>query len=72
MELTRVENEWGYIEHDGHEHRVSLALIDKPKTGDWLLAHGDLAVSRIDSHEADTILELIKTNGGHCHLHNHA
>ena len=70
MELIRIEKEWGFIEHDGHEHKVSLSLIDKPKTGDWLLAHGDLAVSRIEASEAARILSLI-AQSGHTHAHSH-
>lgn len=69
MELKRIDGDWGIIEHDGHEHRISLALIDSPKKGDWLLAHGELAVSRITAVEAHDILGLIKSSG---HVHTHA
>jgi len=70
MELKRIEGEWGYIEHEGHNHRVSLLLIEKPMVGDWLLAHGDLAVSRIEANEAARILSLI-AQSNHSHVHAH-
>lgn len=66
MELKRIEGEWGFIEHDGHEHKVTLSLIENPKVGDWLLAHGELAVSRIEVDEAKRILSLV-TQSRHTH-----
>jgi hydrogenase maturation factor len=69
MELKKIEGEWGIIVHENHEHKVSLSLIEKPRVGDWILAHGDLAVSRIPKSEAKTILDLIKESG---HTHNHS
>ena len=70
MELKRIEGEWGFIEHDGHEHKVTLSLIENPKVGDWLLAHGELAVSRISQSEAKDILKLIGvSNHSHAQLH---
>lgn len=60
MELIRIEEDFGYVEHDGKEYRVELSLIDDPRVGDWLLAHGELAVSRIPGNEAKKILELIR------------
>lgn len=60
MELVRIDKKgFGYLEHKGKEYQVNLTLIEDPQVGDWLLAHADLAVSRITSQEAQTILELI-------------
>lgn len=70
IELKRIEDEWGFVEHDNHEHKISLSLIDEPKVGDWLMVHGDLAVSRIEASEAARILTLI-TQSGHTHAHSH-
>lgn len=66
MELKRIDGEWGFVEHDACEYKVSLSLIDKPKIGDWLLAHGELAVSRLKPEEARDILKLINASS-----HNH-
>jgi hydrogenase assembly chaperone HypC/HupF len=70
VELKRIDGEWGFVEHDGHEHKISLSLIDRPKVGNWILAHGDLAVSRIEANEAARILSLI-AESGHTHAHTH-
>ena len=65
MQLVRVEDEYGFVEHDGKEYKVELSLIDKPQVGDWLLAHGELAVSRIPCEDAKEILQLISRAGSH-------
>ncbi len=70
MELVRIKNEWGFIEHNGHDHKISLSLINNPKVGDWLLVHGELAVSRIEANEAAQILSLI-AQSGHIEAHTH-
>ena len=65
MQLIRIEGDYGFIEHGGKEYRVELSLIDAPKVGDWILAHGELAVSKIPDVDAKEILELIlQTNHG--------
>lgn len=65
MQLVRIEDEdYGYVEHGGKEYKVMLSLIDDPAVGDWLLAHGELAVSRVSSKEAENIIRLINQSGG--------
>lgn len=59
MKLVRLEGEYGYVEHAGKEYRVALSLIDEPNIGDWLLAHGEIAVSRVPEKDALEIIELI-------------
>ncbi len=59
MKMTRVEGDYGYVVHGGKEYKVELSLIDDPQVGDWILAHGELAVSRIPSKDAEEILQLI-------------
>lgn len=66
MKLIRVEGDQGFVEHVGKEYPVSLALIDEPKVGDWLLAHGEIAVSRVPEEDALEIIELIgKSEANH-------
>lgn len=63
MELIRIDGAYGYVEHGGKEYRVELSLIDNPQVGDWLLAHGEIAVNRVSSNDAHDILELISQAG---------
>ena len=62
MKLARIDGEYGFVEHGGKEYRVELSLIDNPQVGDWLLAHAELAVSRIPSKDALEILQLIQSS----------
>ena len=59
MKLIRVDGDNGFVEHGGKEYPVSLSLIDLPRVGDWLLAHGEIAVSRVPEEDALEIIELI-------------
>ncbi len=59
MKMIRVEGDYGFVEHAGKEYKVELSLIDSPQVGDWILAHGPLAVSKIPCQDAEEILELI-------------
>ncbi len=66
MQMIRVEGDYGYVVHGGKEYKVELSLIDNPQVGDWILAHGELAVSRIPSKDAEEILQLIsQANSSH-------
>jgi hydrogenase maturation factor len=60
MKLIKIEDNFGFVYHDDQEYKVELSLIDKPKVGDWILAHADLAVSKLPEKEALEIIELIK------------
>jgi hydrogenase expression/formation protein HypC len=59
MELVRIDEKYGYVEHGGKEYPVDLALITDPQIGDWLLAHGELAVNRVSAKDAQEIIALI-------------
>ena len=63
MELVRIEDGLGYVRHGGKEYRVDLGLIENPKVGDWLLAHGEIAVNRVSQEDASDILDLIHRSG---------
>lgn len=61
--LAEVKDETG-------KRKVSVAMLENPKIGDWVLIHGDLAMSRIneeEAHENEKILEDSKLLGHqHC------
>ena len=67
MELTKIDGEWGYVRQGGREYKVSLSLISKPKVGDWILAHGELAINTVTKSEALDILKLVNSCAGHHH-----
>lgn len=66
IKLEKVEGAFGFFTSDGEEKRVSLSLIKDPKAGDYILAKGELAISKIDKKQAEEILELIKESSCTC------
>jgi len=47
---------------NNHTHEIDLSLIKKPRIGDYVLAHGDMAINKINEQEAEKILKLIKSS----------
>ena len=39
---------------------INIALIKKPKAGDWVLANADLALTKITAKEAKEINDYLK------------
>ncbi|MEI6055277.1 MAG: HypC/HybG/HupF family hydrogenase formation chaperone [Lentisphaerota bacterium] len=48
------------VESDGAKTRVSIALIENPAVGDFVVIHAGYAIERIDQQEADKRIELFK------------
>lgn len=47
---------------NNHTHEIDLSLIKEPRIGDYVLAHGDMAINKINEQEAEKILKLIKSS----------
>jgi hydrogenase assembly chaperone HypC/HupF len=39
---------------------VNIAMVEKPKVGDWVLANADLAVAKVSQKEAEEIKNYLK------------
>jgi hydrogenase expression/formation protein HypC len=61
IQIKSIKKDIAVVEHDGKKFKVSLQLVPKAKVGDWLLAHGEIAINTIPEKEALGILELIQT-----------
>jgi hydrogenase expression/formation protein HypC len=59
IQIKSIKNKIATVTHNGKKIDVSLQLVPKAKVGDWLLAHGDLAINTIPESEALDILKLI-------------
>jgi hydrogenase expression/formation protein HypC len=57
--IISIKSKMAQIDDGENTKTVHLALIKKPKVGDYLLVHADLAINKIDKPEA---LEIIKLN----------
>jgi len=53
-------------EDHNHTHEIDISLIKKPKIGDYILAHNDMAINKLPLTEAKKILQLV--NGKHQHI----
>lgn len=60
LQIKKIKNGIATVEHDGKDFEVSLQLVPKAKEGDWILAHGEIAINTIPEHEALDILSLIQ------------
>lgn len=47
----------------GIEKEISVALIDDPKPGDWVIVHVGFALNKIDEKEAQATLAALKAVG---------
>ena len=60
MKIIKIKDNKAMVGSLKHTHEVDLCLIKKPKVGEYVLAHGDMAINKITQEEAEKILKLIK------------
>jgi hydrogenase expression/formation protein HypC len=60
IQIKEIKEGSATVSHDGKDFQVSLQLVPKAQVGDWLLAHGEIAISVLPEKEALDILALIK------------
>lgn len=60
LQIKSIKDNIATVEHDGKDFQVSLQLVPKAKVGDWILAHGEIAINTIPETEALDILKLVR------------
>ena len=60
MKITEINGKKAIVSSSGHNHSVDLNLIKNPEIGDYIIAHGDLAINKLPEDEAIKILEMTK------------
>lgn len=60
LQIKSIKNNTATVEHGDKDFEVSLQLIPQAKVGDWILAHGELAINILPEKEALDILKLIR------------
>ncbi len=63
MKIDAIDGELGIVEEEGVRREVSLALVEDPKVGDYVIVHAGYAIQRLDSEEALETLELLRQAG---------
>ena len=53
MELKAVQGDTGLVRMGGLEKEVSLALVESPQAGDFVLVHAGFAIQKLDKDEAE-------------------
>ncbi len=59
MKIIKIKGDKAVVGSHHHTHEVDLSLIKNPKVGEYILAHGDLAIHKLPLTEAKKILNLI-------------
>jgi hydrogenase assembly chaperone HypC/HupF len=64
MRVIKIQKEKAIVQGEGHTHEVDISLIKnkKVKVGDFILAHGDLAIHKLPLKEAKKILKFIEAS----------
>jgi hydrogenase expression/formation protein HypC len=57
---ARLDDSWVETEVGGVRTRVSVALIDEPAVGDYVIVHAGFAIARLDVAEAEKTLALFE------------
>jgi len=60
-----LDGQWVEIEVGGIRSRVSTALVDGVKVGDYLIVHAGFAIARLDVVEAEKTLALFDEIAAH-------
>ncbi|NDV13976.1 HypC/HybG/HupF family hydrogenase formation chaperone [Crenobacter caeni] len=55
-----IPGELARVDIDGVSREVSVALIDAPEVGDYLILHVGYAIGRLDAAEAERTLALMR------------
>ena len=63
-EITQLlSDDIAVVSLDGVRKEISVALIENPAVGDYVLVHVGYALSRIDPAEAERTLQLLRDCG---------
>ena len=65
VEIVDVENRIAKVEVGGVRRNVNTGMLDRDETrvGDYVLIHVGFAMSKIDEHEAEETLRVLKEIG---------
>ena len=68
VKIIKIKEDWATVEEGGRSYKVNISLVKDAKIGDYILAHGDLAVNKLPESDALEILKIIEEHPhDHCH-----
>jgi hydrogenase expression/formation protein HypC len=60
MKIIKIEGFCASAEVDGVCREVNLRLLEDAMVGDYILVHAGFAIEKVDQHEAEETLKLMK------------
>lgn len=60
LKIVSIKGKMAIGELGGVKRKVSLILLDKVKVGEYVLLHAGFAISRIETKEAEELLQLFR------------
>jgi hydrogenase expression/formation protein HypC len=58
--IVEIENDIATIDVEGVRRKTSLALLENPKVGDYVIVHAGFAIHTIDEEEARETLRILR------------
>ncbi|HEY0407910.1 MAG TPA: HypC/HybG/HupF family hydrogenase formation chaperone [Pyrinomonadaceae bacterium] len=63
IEIVDAENQIAKVDVGGVRRNINTGMLDDTKVGDYVLIHVGFAMSKIDEHEAEETLRVLKEIG---------
>ena len=60
LKIISVKGKMGIGELGGVKKKVSLMLLDKVRVGDYVLLHAGFAINKLETKEAEELLQLLR------------
>jgi hydrogenase expression/formation protein HypC len=60
--IIKIEGEWAEVQSGDHTHKANLSLVKNVKIGDYVIVHENMVLNKIETKDAEKILNLIKNN----------
>ena len=63
VEIVEAENQIAKVDVGGVRRNINTGMLDDTKVGDYVLIHVGFAMSKINEHEAEETLRVLKEIG---------
>jgi hydrogenase expression/formation protein HypC len=60
MKIIKKQGLCATAEVDGVKREINLRLLDDAQIGDYVLVHAGFAIEKVDEHEAEETLKMMK------------
>ena len=63
MRIESLEGDLAVVEIAGARRRISVALLESPSLGDYVLVHAGFAIQKIDQEQAEETIRFLNQIG---------